>query len=115
VTVKNFCSSGNAESVKGGVHAAAGAIIGVMAIYNAVAWYFRRERHLGWNAVIYTAATAFEVHQTQRHFHRPNAQPAVRHPRLITDLPRRVSAPSSAERPPWAEREDSPLQVASRR
>jgi hypothetical protein len=70
VTVETFCTSGQAERVKGGVHAVAGVILGAMATYNAVAWCYRRERHLGWNAVIYTTALAWEIRQTCRHFAR---------------------------------------------
>jgi hypothetical protein len=78
VTVQTFCTSGQAERVKGGVHAAAGAIVGVMAVYNAVAWWYRRERHLGWNTVIYGAGFAWELYQTSRHFRRPAHLPADR-------------------------------------
>ena len=76
VTVETFCTSGQAERVKGSVHAAAGTIVGVMAVYNAVAWCYRRERHLGWNAIIYSMGFAWEAYQTSRHFRRPI------HPRL---------------------------------
>jgi hypothetical protein len=76
VTVETFCTSGQAERVKGSVHAAAGTIVGVMAVYNAVAWCYRREKHLGWNAIIYSMGFAWEAYQTSRHFRRPV------HPRL---------------------------------
>lgn len=89
MTVKTFCSSGKAEFVKGGVHAAAGAIVGVMAVYNGVAWCFRRERHLRWNTIFYTAALAFEIHQTRRHFKRKNQ-------------PEPLTGACSAEPPSWA-------------
>jgi hypothetical protein len=100
MTVKTFCSSGKAESVKGGVHAAATAIVGVMAVYNAVAWCFRRERHLRWNTVIYTAALAFEIRQTRRHFKRQEQL---------------QSLGCSAEQPPWAVRASILRPEASRR
>ena len=67
MTVETFCSSGKAERVKGGVHAASGAILGLMALYNGVAWCYRRERHLGWNTILYTVGFAFEMRQTHRH------------------------------------------------
>lgn len=76
MTVETFCTSGQAERLKGTVHAAAGTIVGAMAVYNAVAWCYRRERHLGWNAIIYSLGLAWEVRQTSRHFNRPM------HPRL---------------------------------
>ena len=39
-----------------------------MAGYNIVAWHFRRQRHLGINAVVYSLAVAWEVKQTMHHF-----------------------------------------------
>src|SRR5688572_26665510 len=71
VTVETFCTSGQAERFKGSVHAAAGTIVGAMAVYNAVAWCYRRERHLGWNAIIYGLGFAWEAYQTSRHFTKP--------------------------------------------
>jgi len=68
VTVQQFCGSGTKEVVKGGVHGAACAIAAMMAAYNIAAWCFRRERHLGANAVVYTLAVGWEVKQTLRHF-----------------------------------------------
>lgn len=65
-----FCSSGRAEGVKGTVHAIAGVLLGIMAVYNAAAFLFRRERHLGINAAVYTGLTYFEVRQTRRHWRR---------------------------------------------
>jgi hypothetical protein len=74
VTVATFCKSGEAERVKGSVHAAAGAIVGLMAVYNAVAWWHRRERHLGVNAIVYAAGFALEAYQTRRHFVRQDEE-----------------------------------------
>ena len=70
MTVRQFCSSGSREAVKGGVHGAACAIAAVMAAYNFAAWCFRREAHLRTNAVVYTVATGWEVKQTMRHLRR---------------------------------------------
>jgi hypothetical protein len=70
VTVERFCTSGEQEVFKGGVHGAACAIAAVMAAYNIAAFCFRRERHLGTNAVIYALAVGWEVKQTLRHFTR---------------------------------------------
>ena len=67
MTARQFCASGNHELVKCGVHGAAGAIAGLMAAYNIAAWCFRRDRHLGVNAVLYTVAFAWEVKQTLHH------------------------------------------------
>jgi hypothetical protein len=86
VTVETFCTSGQAERFKGSVHAAAGTIVGAMAVYNAVAWCYRRERHLGWNAVIYGLGFAWEAYQTSRHFTKPT------HPTLtVVELPPAVA------------------------
>jgi 2-methylcitrate dehydratase PrpD len=65
--VQKFCSSGEREGVKGAVHGAACVIAAAMAMYNIAAWGFRRERHLGTNALVYTLAVAWEVKQTMRH------------------------------------------------
>jgi hypothetical protein len=68
--VQTFCSSGQREGVKGAVHGAACVIAATMAAYNIAAWHFRRERHLGTNAVVYTLAVAWEAKQTLRHLRR---------------------------------------------
>lgn len=74
MTVRMFCSSGQKETVKGGVHGAACAIAALMATYNFAAWCFRRERHLSANALVYTLAVGWEVKQTLRHLRR---RPAI--------------------------------------
>jgi hypothetical protein len=71
--VQTFCSSGQREGVKGAVHGAACVIAAAMAAYNIAAWHFRRERHLGTNAVVYTLAVAWEAKQTLRHLRRCDA------------------------------------------
>ena len=68
--VQTFCSSGNREGIKGAVHGAACIIAATMAAYNIAAWHFRREPHLGTNAVVYTLAVAWEAKQTLRHLSR---------------------------------------------
>jgi hypothetical protein len=68
--VRTFCTSGENEAVKGAVHAAGGVLAAVMAAYNITAWYYRRERHLGLNAVVYSLATMWEVRQTAHHIER---------------------------------------------
>jgi hypothetical protein len=65
--VQAFCASGNHESVKCGVHGAVGVLVGLCAVYNIAASFYRRDRHLRWNAVIYTLAVAWEVKQTLHH------------------------------------------------
>jgi hypothetical protein len=70
MTVQMFCRSGEQEAIKGGVHAAAGALALVMAAYNATAWYYRHQVHLGANAVIYSLVVAWELKQTLHHVQR---------------------------------------------
>ena len=65
--VQEFCRSGSREGFKGGVHGAACVIAAAMAAYNAAAWCFRREKHLGANTVVYTLATVWEAKQTLHH------------------------------------------------
>lgn len=65
--VRAFCSSGNHEGVKCAVHAAAGVLVGVCATYNITASFFRRDRHLRLNAIVYTLAVAWELKQTLHH------------------------------------------------
>jgi hypothetical protein len=74
VTVQQFCCSGNQEVVKGSVHGAACTIAAVMALYNIAAWCFRRERHLGANAVVYTLAVGWEVKQTLHHLRKGDVE-----------------------------------------
>lgn len=65
--VRAFCASGNHEQVKCGVHGAVGALVALCAAYNITACCFRRDRHLRFNAVIYTLAVAWEMKQTLHH------------------------------------------------
>ena len=68
--VRAFCTSGESEAVKGAVHAAGGVLAAVMAAYNIAAWCYRRERHLGINAVVYSLAIMWEIRQTTHHIER---------------------------------------------
>jgi hypothetical protein len=65
--VRRFCASGNHEGVKCAVHAAAGLIVGACAAYNIAASFYRRDRHLRINAVVYTLAVAWELKQALHH------------------------------------------------
>jgi hypothetical protein len=71
--VKTFCTSGENEALKGAVHALGGVIAASMAAYNIAAWFYRRETHLGINAIVYTLAIAWEVKQTLHHLERCEA------------------------------------------
>jgi hypothetical protein len=70
MTVQMFCTSGEQEEVKGAVHAIAGLLALAMATYNATAWCYRRQAHLGFNAIIYGAVVGFEIKQTLHHLQR---------------------------------------------
>jgi hypothetical protein len=83
--VQALCTSGNSEVLKGGVHAAAGAIAAVMAAYNIAACCFRRDRHLRINAVVYTLAIGYELKQTLHHFNTHALTTAVSSSSLIPD------------------------------
>jgi hypothetical protein len=83
--VRSFCASGEREGVKGAVHGMACLIAAAMAAYNATAWCFRRERHLGLNAVVYGLAVGWEVKQTLHHVQRC-APVVVRRERTQTPL-----------------------------
>ena len=65
--VQTLCTSGNHEALKCSVHATAGAVAAVMAAYNIAACFFRRDRHLRINAVVYTLAVGYELKQTLHH------------------------------------------------
>jgi cobalamin biosynthesis protein CobD/CbiB len=65
-----FCKSGESEAIKGAVHALGGVLAATMAAYNIAAWCYRREQHLGVNAVVYTLATLWEIKQTVHHMER---------------------------------------------
>ena len=75
--VRSFCSSGNNEGLKCGVHGAAGLIAAMCATYNLVAWCYRRDRHLRINAIVYSLAVAWELKQTMHHLNacEPAASP----------------------------------------
>jgi len=75
--VRAFCKSGESEAVKGAVHAAGGILAALMAAYNVAAWCYRRERHLGINAVVYSLAIAWEIKQTVHHLERCEREAAA--------------------------------------
>src|SRR5262245_1108076 len=82
--VRTFCSTGEKEILKGAFHGAGGMLAALMAAYNIVAWCYRRERHLGVNAIVYTAATLWEVKQTTHHFERCVDKRSARRLTLVT-------------------------------
>jgi len=58
---------GSCERLKAGVHATAFGLAIVMMVYNAAAWFSRREQHLAVNAVLYGALTAWEQQHVAHH------------------------------------------------
>jgi hypothetical protein len=62
-----FTDSHEAQAIKGAVHGAAATLLIVMTVYNATAWWKRRERHLAVNTGIYLAGLGFELWQVHRH------------------------------------------------
>ena len=90
--VKTFCTRGESEAFKGAVHAAGGVLAAAMAAYNIAAWCYRRERHLGVNAIVYTLAIMWELKQTTHHIaHVEAARPPQPEPPTVE-----VSAPRAA-------------------
>jgi hypothetical protein len=59
--------SGNCESLKAAVHGLALGLSALMAAYNAAAWMRRRQSHLAFNAIIYTAAVFWEQRHVAHH------------------------------------------------
>ena len=80
MVVRTFCTSGESEALKGAVHALGGVVAATMAAYNVTAWCYRRERHLGVNAVVYTLAVFWELKQTVHHLERVEVNPASQAP-----------------------------------
>src|SRR5712691_11683803 len=67
MTVHRFLRAGEAETLKGGVHAAVGVLALVCGVYNAAAWATRRERHLGVNALLYAGLAIWELCHVRHH------------------------------------------------
>lgn len=58
---------GESEPLKLAVHGGLFTLAAVCAGYNAVAWILRGDAHLARNAAIYTALSALELAQMERH------------------------------------------------
>jgi hypothetical protein len=77
-TSPRVLNSGNCERMKAGVHGVALATAAVCGGYNIGAWLIRRERHLAVNALIYSAATIWEIAHVRHHLAaRPAPQAAA--------------------------------------
>jgi hypothetical protein len=58
---------GNCEELKLGIHATALGLAVLCGLYNAAAWWSRREQHLALNAVMYTALMVVEQRHVAHH------------------------------------------------
>lgn len=67
MTPREMCTPGRAEALKLVVHGTMGVTAALCAVYNAAAWFYRRETHSAVNAVIYTALTILEVQHIKHH------------------------------------------------
>jgi hypothetical protein len=67
MTTRQFLRPGEAETLKGAVHAAACGLAVVCGIYNTAAWLTRRERHLGVNAILYAGLAIWEAAHVRHH------------------------------------------------
>ncbi len=68
MTPRAFCQSGNGEILKGSFHATTAGLMAVMAVYNIAALVFRRQRHLAFNAALYSTLTILEARKTLHHW-----------------------------------------------
>lgn len=60
-------NSGSCETLKASVHSAALGLAIVMGLYNAAAWFRRRQPHLAVNAVFYVALVLWEQQHVAHH------------------------------------------------
>lgn len=63
----DILESGERETFKAAVHGVALALTLVMDAYNLAAWVHRRQRHLAFNALIYSALAVFEYRHVVHH------------------------------------------------
>jgi hypothetical protein len=77
MTVDDLLKPGEAELLKGSVHAAVCGLAVVCGMYNAAAWMARRERHLGVNAILYAGLAIWEAAHVTHHSRRSLTQRAA--------------------------------------
>ena len=70
-------SKGSDEIYKGVLHAYLAGVLTVIGSYNLAAYLTRKDRHLLTNAIIYTVAVGWEIHQTWTHFSPAKPVPTV--------------------------------------
>ena len=86
MTPRQFLTPGEAELLKGSVHAVVCGLALVCGTYNAAAWWTRRERHLGINAFLYAGLALWEASHVMHHNRRTrlSAHDCVDSPRAMT-------------------------------
>lgn len=67
MTPRAFVQHGEHEMVKAVFHVALGSVALPCAVYNVVAWCYRRDRHLALNGAIYAALVGLEVKKVWHH------------------------------------------------
>lgn len=72
MTPRQFCASGTCDGLKGGVHAVMLVGAAVCCVYNAAAWWYRREPHNGWNVLLYGTLILIERSHVQHHASNPS-------------------------------------------
>jgi hypothetical protein len=78
MTADRFVRPGEAETLKGAVHAAVCGLAVVCGLYNTAAWLKRRERHLGVNAILYAGLAFWEASHVRHHSRRCVDERSVR-------------------------------------
>jgi hypothetical protein len=77
---------GNCEELKLGVHALALGVAAVCGVYNAAAWFSRRERHLAFNTLMYAALIAVEQQHVSHHIAELRRRHAAPEPSMSATL-----------------------------
>lgn len=67
MTSREFCAPQSNEHLKAAWHGAMCLLAFGACAYNAVAWSYRRERHLAANALLYAGMTALETRKIAHH------------------------------------------------
>ena len=110
MTAKEFLKPGEAELLKGSVHAAVFGLALVCGVYNAAAWVTRRERHLGVNAILYAGLIIWEASHVMHHGRRSQKERAARESQTPDRDSSHPARPSRVATPSWV---DSPFAGAS--
>ena len=88
MTTPSILMCGRCEQLKAGTHALALVTAATCAVYNLSAWLVRRQRHLAINAIVYSAAMAWELMHVRHHL---DSLDASRVPTLPAPREKRVA------------------------